>query len=334
MSPARGRPLRFLALVTVGWVGMRVTLLWPEGVPPEHRVRLALPEVAPVAAVAPVRLPAPAAWRPVSVAAMAGRRTVPTMPAAHRLSPDRVRPVEPARVQLALLALAGFGSAEPLHPILPPPIRLRPGGERRMTVSLWALARPGSATGGPVQLGGGQAGVRVRMPVDADGRAAVAARLATPLAGPGREAALGIEWRPVAASVAVVVERRVALDRGQGGTGLGLIAGVDRMLPGRLGVEAYGQAGAVARDGIEPYADGAARVLRPVATIGGSALKLGIGSWGGAQRGAMRVDIGPSLVAAIPVGRSAMRLSVDWRQRIAGNAAPGSGPALTLGSDF
>ena len=36
MTPARGRPLRFLALVTVGWVGMRVALLWPDGVPQVH----------------------------------------------------------------------------------------------------------------------------------------------------------------------------------------------------------------------------------------------------------------------------------------------------------
>jgi hypothetical protein len=29
-----------------------------------------------------------------------------------------------------------------------------------------------------------------------------------------------------------------------------------------------------------------------------------------------------------------VRLSIDWRQRIAGRARPGSGPALSIGSDF
>ncbi|MFD1033647.1 hypothetical protein ACFQ15_03185 [Sphingomonas hankookensis] len=339
MTPARGRPLRFLALVTVSWIGMRVALLWPDGVPQGDWVEVVLPGAQPVPIVASrAQLPAPQRVVAVAVprAALSVASSMSRTPARAVLAQTSAPalPVAESRVQLALLALAGFSSAETLsRPVVPPPALPRPITSR-LTVSLWALARPGSATGGPVQLGGGQAGVRLRVPVNDSGRAAVAARVATPLAGQGREAAVGVEWRPVAAPVAVVVERRMALDRGRDGTGLGLIAGIDRVLPGSLGIEAYGQAGAVARDGIEPYADGAARVLHPMTTIGGSAVKLGVGSWGGAQRGAMRMDIGPSLVAAIPVGRSALRLSVDWRQRVAGDAAPGSGPALTIGSDF
>jgi len=341
MTPARGRPLRFLALVTVGWVGMRVALLWPDGVPQGNWVEIVLPGVRPAPVIAsrghPSAMPRRAVAAVIPRAALRTKlpmsgtpaRAVPAPPPAPATS------VAESRVQLALLALAGFSSVETLsRPVAPPPALPQPIGAPRLTVSLWALARPGSATGGPVQLGGGQAGLRVRMPVTDSGRAAVATRIATPLAGQGREAAVGVEWRPVAAPVAIVVERRMALDQGRNGTGLGLIAGFDRALPGDMGIEAYGQAGAVARDRIEPYADGAARVLHPVTTIGRSAVKLGIGSWGGAQRGAMRMDIGPSLVAAIPVGRSAVRLSLDWRQRVAGDAAPGSGPALTLGSDF
>ena len=44
-----------------------------------------------------------------------------------------------------------------------------------------------------------------------------------------------------------------------------------------------------------------------------------------------RVDVGPRV--SMPVGRG-MRVHVDWRQRVAGSAAPGSGPALTLAADF
>ncbi|WP_204317143.1 hypothetical protein, partial [Klebsiella aerogenes] len=29
-----------------------------------------------------------------------------------------------------------------------------------------------------------------------------------------------------------------------------------------------------------------------------------------------------------------LRIALDWRQRVAGEARPGSGPALTLGADF
>lgn len=340
MTATRGRPLRFLALVTVGWVGMRVAWLWPDGLPPEHWVRIVLPDGAgttpiaqPVAARAPVgshRLAQQMADRPILVRPKA---PVIASVAAYR---EPAATVDAQRVQLALLALVGFASAEPIGPkgppILSPPVP--PLSGPRTTVSLWALARPGAASGGPVQLGGGQAGMRVRMPLTADGRAAIATRIATPLAGQGREVAVGVEWRPLAAPVAMVVERRVALDRGGNGTGIGLIAGIDREWSGRLAVEAYGQAGVVARDGIEPYADGAVRLLHPVAQVGRSTLRLGVGGWGGAQREGSRIDVGPSAVAAVPVGRSTVRLSLDWRQRVGGDAAPGSGPALTIGSDF
>jgi hypothetical protein len=32
--------------------------------------------------------------------------------------------------------------------------------------------------------------------------------------------------------------------------------------------------------------------------------------------------------------RDNMRVHFDWRQRLAGNAQPGSGPAITLAGDF
>ena len=32
--------------------------------------------------------------------------------------------------------------------------------------------------------------------------------------------------------------------------------------------------------------------------------------------------------------RNNMRVHFDWRQRLAGNAAPGPGPAITLAGDF
>lgn len=334
----RGRPLRFLALVSAGWVTLRVLLLWPEGATLPQAIRAAVPialagepgTVEPIAPVAPVaRIDRVLATLVPRAAASSTRpAAMPPMPGLSRPVPD------PARVELALLALAGFGPAMPVEPTTTAVVPLPPM-RAGASFSVWAMARPGAARGGPVQLGGGQAGVRMRMPIAADDRIALAGRIATPLAGVGREAALGIEWRPTRAPVALIAERRVALDRGAGGTGIGAVAGIDR--PAALAgfdLEAYGQGGAVARAAIEPYADGAVRAVRPVATIGRTKLRLGIGGWGGAQRGGARLDIGPSLVATVPVGRVPVRLSIDWRQRVGGNAAPGSGPAVTLGSDF
>ena len=58
----------------------------------------------------------------------------------------------------------------------------------------------------------------------------------------------------------------------------------------------------------------------------------GLGVWGGAQPGVYRVDAGPRITHARAQQRASVHL--DWRQRLAGNAAPGSGPAVTLAGDF
>jgi hypothetical protein len=34
------------------------------------------------------------------------------------------------------------------------------------------------------------------------------------------------------------------------------------------------------------------------------------------------------------VAHGGLRLGAEWRQRVAGKAKPGSGPALSLGADF
>ena len=57
----------------------------------------------------------------------------------------------------------------------------------------------------------------------------------------------------------------------------------------------------------------------------------GFGLWGGVQPGLYRVDAGPRLTMRV---RDNVRVHVDWRQRVAGNASPPSGPALTLAGDF
>jgi len=83
------------------------------------------------------------------------------------------------------------------------------------------------------------------------------------------------------------------------------------------------------------FADGQLRFDRRIARTGSFELRAGGGVWGGAQKGAARIDAGPtaSLGASVP-GGGALRLGVDWRFRLAGNAAPVSGPALTLSAGF
>jgi hypothetical protein len=56
--------------------------------------------------------------------------------------------------------------------------------------------------------------------------------------------------------------------------------------------------------------------------------------WGAAQPGAARLDLGPTLTADMRGDATSPRLALDWRQRVAGDALPPSGPALTLAVDF
>lgn len=57
----------------------------------------------------------------------------------------------------------------------------------------------------------------------------------------------------------------------------------------------------------------------------------GLGVWGGYQPGLYRVDAGPRISMRV---RSNVSVHFDWRQRLAGTAEPGSGPAVTLGANF
>jgi hypothetical protein len=333
----RGRPLRFLALVGVGWVSLRVAMLWPQtGAAPE-----ALDAVIPIAVAAPALRPqraaaipgAPAVWpAPPNLRAPAIDRSAAQVPLR---SP--AAPAMPVSTQATMMAVAMPPPAPPAATPPPPmPERLPPLPDR-WSASAWFVARPGTGLGaapGGSQLGGSQAGVRLAYMFVPRARIAGFTRLATPLKGRGREGALGLEWQPSGAPVRLVLEQRFALDEGRGGPGAGVVAGLDRQVPAGFRLEAYGQAGAVRRARTEPYADGAARLTRPIGTPSGLTLALGAGMWGAVQRDAARLDIGPSAVAALPIAGKAVRLSVDWRQRVAGAARPGSGLALTLGSDF
>ncbi|MEP6982309.1 MAG: hypothetical protein ABI853_01525 [Sphingomicrobium sp.] len=75
------------------------------------------------------------------------------------------------------------------------------------------------------------------------------------------------------------------------------------------------------------FIDGALTVSRPVHRN----FSLGVGIWGGAQPGLSRLDAGPRLTMQV---RRNVKVHADWRQKLLGNARPGSGPAQTLAGDF
>ena len=336
-----GRPLRFLAASLGGWVLIRIALLLPEfaSLPASELVPRVIDVLVPdVAAAGLVRRHprAPVAGRPQFVA------SPPDTP--HSPAPPPIPATVPAQQPVVVAddrdpqRSTGSWSAVIPSPVAPPAVAKGPAfakGARRLSGSVWLLARGGPAgtvSGG--QLGASQGGVRLAYALGNARRVAVVGRIAAPLAGAGREAALGLEWQPTRWPIRIVAEQRFALDSGRGGPTLGVIAGYGPTdIVSGVRLEAYGQAGGIVRDGVEGFVDASARITHPLGDVRGIRVDVGVGAWGSAQRAAERFDIGPSFVVAVPVARKTIRLTLDWRQRIAGGARPGSGPALSLGSD-
>lgn len=212
------------------------------------------------------------------------------------------------------------------------------GSSSRWSGSFWLIARDGRGLGASLsgsQLGGSQTGARLAYAIGQAQRVAIVGRIASPLAGAGQEGAIGIEWRPTHLPVRLVAEQRIGINGAAGGPSVAIVGGINPLpIGGGFRLEGYGQAGIIGRNGVIGYADGAVRVHRQVAMVGESPIDVGGGGWGAIQPGAARLDLGPSIGARLPVGANGVRVSLDWRQRVAGLARPGSGPALSIGTDF
>lgn len=206
-------------------------------------------------------------------------------------------------------------------------IYLRQGGD---------AAPGGIASGG--QLGGSQAGLRLAYALDQTGRARAFARATMAVQQPRqREVALGIVYAPVARwPIDVAVEQRLALGR-EGRTAIaatvsGGVSGVE--LPGGFRLDAYGQAGIVGARRRDGFVDGAVVIDHRLGRDEAAPLRVGALAAAAAQPGAARVDVGPRLTLRLPEVGEGSRIALDWRQRVAGDAAPESGLALTLAADF
>ena len=333
-----GRPLRFVGAVVLGWIGVRVAMLSPQDapatpppaslpIPPSmFRHRSLIVERAPL----PVRASSGSTAHSVPFAKpQPAPFSAALVPAAFSLPPDEQ--ASASQIGSTLPRPQPPAAANPAFPPVPLPYH------DRWQLSSWLVVRPGRGIGaapGAGQLGGSQAGFRLAFRPIARRRLAGYARVAGPLRGRGTEAAIGIDWQPLRAPVRLVVEHRVGLDGVRGGPALGVVTGLTESIAPGFRLEAYGQAGAIRRARTERYADGAVRLIGEVVQRRTIRLALGLGAWGAAQREAQRLDLGPTLVATLPIGAAQARLALDWRQRVAGNARPGSGVAITLGSDF
>ncbi|AIT81298.1 hypothetical protein [Novosphingobium pentaromativorans] len=220
-------------------------------------------------------------------------------------------------------------------------------GPKRWSGDAWALLRSSGdtalAAGAlPATYGASQAGavLRYRIAPSSDHRPTAYLRSTSTL-GAVRQtsAALGLSARPVP-SVPIVgaLEGRLTDDIGRRRFQPVAMA-VTELQPFELAMgmraEAYGQAGYVGGKFATAFADGQLRADRALLSVGRYDARLGLGLWGGVQKGAGRLDFGPSATVSAPLGRGAFgRLAFDWRFRFLGNANPGSGPAVTLSAGF
>lgn len=204
----------------------------------------------------------------------------------------------------------------------------------RLQLSAWALLRgqPGPsslATGGT--LGGSQAGTRLSYTIMPG--IAASLRGSAPVGGArGGELAAGVRLTPFRSiPISLTAERRHAIGRLGGGRSafaLFLEGGVyQQPMPWGFELDGYAQAGIVGARRRDLFVDGGATLTRPLF----GRFWAGFGMWGGAQPGLYRVDAGPRVTMRV---RSNMRIHLDYRYRVAGNAEPGSGPAVTLAADF
>ncbi len=105
-------------------------------------------------------------------------------------------------------------------------------------------------------------------------------------------------------------------------------------LPQRFKAEIYAQAGYVTGGNATGFVQGQAVISRDLAEFSLENVNTGVGAWGGAQRGVYRLDLGPSAYLTAQLGEAPVRVSLDWRQRVAGDSMPPSGFAATISTSF
>ena len=258
-----------------------------------------------------------------------------------------------AHALLWYAAMARVPMAEGVRRAIAAPLPVPVGGQaepgsktRRFAVDGWLFLREGGGVqggdvaGGPA-YGGSQAGAIVWW--DAAPASSVDPRLylraTAALAQNGeREAAAGASVRPFSKlPVALHAEMRAT---GRPGSfelrpAALVTAGMDRQqLPMGFSARGYAQAGWVGGGFATAFADGSLVAEREVARFDLGRVTAGAGVWGGAQKDADRLDIGPSASVDLEVAEVPFRISADYRVRVGGNAAPRSGAALTLSSGF
>jgi len=350
----RGQPLLALAVLLLTWAGARA-MLWESPFADVPILSQVGPVVAPAASPAaasppPVRSSGIVTVMPGDEAPVAGgvRSALSASlqgPAAYRIAEaiQRTEAVAPADAP-SVFTLSGQNGPISSRPV--PAVVAAITGQRAWRVDGWMAWRSGSgltqaATGArPASYGGTQAGLAMRYDLAlGDRRPALHLRATHAPDRPRQsELALGLGLRPLAhIPLRVQAEARSTHSAGRTEVRPALLAHTELSsldLPLGLVGEGYAQGGWVGGRDHTPFADGQARITASLAQAGPLRLRAGAGVWGGAQKFAERLDVGPTLGVELTAGPAPLRLSVDYRRRVAGAASPGNGLAVTLSTGF
>ena len=258
--------------------------------------------------------------------------------------------VAAANQLLWMAAMAGLPSPQALlrggGDAVPDLARVRPAAERRWSGDGWLMWRQGNAAPvnglPPPTYGASQGGVvlRYRLAPSSGLQPTLYLRVTGALDGSGQaDSAFGFSARPIA-RLPVIAAVEARLSRFSNGSAhlrpaaMVVTELTPQPMPFAMRAEMYGAAGYVGGPASTALIDGQLRVDHHVASIGPSEIRAGAGLWGGAQQGAGRLDVGPTASVRVASDHFAARLGVDWRLRVAGDAAPTSGPAVTLSTGF
>lgn len=233
----------------------------------------------------------------------------------------------------------------------PQPARRASAGPRqsRWSADGWLVLRSGATpliAGGTAapSYGGSQAGAVLRYAL-APGSSLGPHAYVRGASALGREAerqlAAGLAVRPIPA-LPVTLHGEARLSERASGSEIRPAAfvsgGVDGVpaAGGAVMLRGYAQGGYVGGRDATFFADGSLHLERALGRDRGGdrQILVGGGAWGGAQQGVARLDLGPSASLRFKLGEGAARVSADYRLRLAGNAEPASGAALTLSAGF
>lgn len=365
----RGQPLLVFATLLGGWLVLRV-LLW-ESPFPGFSPALAIVEADPTWPAA--MLPARAAPKTAHLARgdhKGGERSRPsanTRPAAVRpphlvfprlgsskgvgRAPDLLEFGAAVRSG-TLSASEGPSGVRQSHPLVDQPglhfladSTADASSRANWSGDAWLLLRNDSRAplvSGRPAYGRSQAGavLRYRLESSSSHRPTAYARVTQALVGAGEtEVAAGFAARVLPRiPVSVSAELR-SYDSAAGTEIRPAVLAVTELPPAQLGLglrgEAYVQAGYVGGRFATAFVDGQARIDKHAMQFGDHAdLRIAGAFSGGAQEGAERIDLGPGATVSFRLGEVHSRLVLDYRFRVAGDAKPGSGPALTLSAGF